>query len=63
MNFKILERYMKVERSMKRSIMRLILRGKGGKQHCLPFCWFQPGGSDTFEKEGLLGKWCAEIED
>ena len=54
---------MKVERSMKRSIMRLILRGKGGKQHCLPFCWFQPGGSDTFGKEGLLGKWCAEIED
>ena len=41
----------------------LILKGMGGKQHCLPFCWFQPGGWDTFEKEGTSEKWRVEIED
>ena len=32
--------------------LRLILKDKGGKQHCLPFV----GGWDIFEKEGILEK-------
>ena len=39
-----------------------MLKDKGGKQHCLPFCLFQHGGWDTFEKEETSEKGCVEIE-
>ena len=28
--------------------LRLIVKDKGGKKHCLPICWFQPVGLDIF---------------
>ena len=41
----------------------LILKDKGGKQHCLPFCCFYPDGWDIFEKEGASEEGCVEIEN
>ena len=42
--------------------LRLILKDKGGEQHCLPFSCFLPRGWDIFEKEGTSSG-CVEIED
>ena len=39
------------------------MKDKGGKQHCLTFCWLKPGVWDIFEKEGTSEKGCVEIED
>ena len=41
----------------------LILKDKGGKQHCLPICWFHTEGGDIFEKEQTSEKGCVEIKD
>ena len=43
--------------------LTLILKDKGGKQHCSPICWFEPGSWDIFEKEGTSEKGYVEIED
>ena len=43
--------------------MQLILKDKGGKQHCLPISWFYPGGCDIFEKVWTSEKGCIEIDD
>ena len=36
--------------------LMLILKDKGGKQHCLPICWFSPGGWDIFQKRKNIKK-------
>ena len=43
--------------------LRLILKDKGRKKHCLPICWFKPVGLDIFENEGTSEQGCVEIED
>ena len=45
--------------------LRLILKEKGGKQHCFPVYQFvgsKPGGRDIFEKEETWEKRSIEIE-
>ena len=37
--------------------LRLILKSRGIKQHCLPFCWLEPGDQDILEKEGTSERW------
>ena len=33
--------------------LRLVFKGKGGKQHLLSFYWFYPGGWDIFERGNM----------
>ena len=42
--------------------LRLNLKGKGDKQHCLPFVGSNLG-VEVFLKEGKMRKECVEIED
>ena len=43
--------------------LRVILKDKGGKQHCLPFASFNLGVEIFFEKEEISEKECVEIKD
>ena len=43
--------------------MRLILKEKSGKKHCLLISCFSPVGLDIFENDGTSEKGYVEIED